>query len=341
MSDKKPDPTPAEVLQQMIGRLTQATSNRQAAEAARWARLTPEQRAAEQAAAIAQRIASQADKFRKMGPAVLARESWSIADFAWLLAGGNPQDSDWGFLGRDDAQPEPARYRSVLESCVGVTLSPVDASAPREGWRFRTGDLIATAERKSLGLHAALRSALTATTSFQTTQTSGPVPAGPSPVLTGAPDRSDNLPSIRGTGAAPVATGPAAVVAGTASPESTGAAPVNHGVAHQIAHAVNSGPSRTKWHLVLDELAVALERGAIALGETFDRTALPESKKALHGLVLLLCQYRNAPPPGSPDATYKQLQRSGYRFGGAGHKNMTGALRRLAEAGGLAFPPRP
>lgn len=185
MNKKKTGSGPADAIKQATDALLRQSNERAATERARRARLTPEARAAVDAQKAAKAIAAQADKYRAMGAAVLAAESWTISDFARLLHGGNPRVAGWGFFGRDDTLPAPTRIRTILDSCAGIDLAPLDRAGPRESWRYPTAQLLATAERKSLGQYAALRSALTDTAKDRKGPRLPPVQDRSSPVVTG------------------------------------------------------------------------------------------------------------------------------------------------------------
>jgi hypothetical protein len=162
LSDPKPGPTQQALAawQQWLSEQQSALRQRAEAERKRRAAMTPEQRAAEAEAIARQERRKIFQRFTKMGPTVLSRESWSIAQFSWLLVAENPLerggffDSEW-----DPAAASQKKFVAVLESCVGISLKPVNPTVSPAGQRFRTEELVRLSCRKKLG-HAALLQAL-------------------------------------------------------------------------------------------------------------------------------------------------------------------------------------
>lgn len=285
MSHKKPEMSPAEALKQATDALLRQSNERAATARARRAQLSPQARAAEDAQTVAKAIAVQADKYRAMGAAVSAAESWTITDFAWLLYGGNPREAGWGFFGRDDALPEPTRIRTVLDSCVGIGLDPLDRAGPRESWRYRTAQLLATAERKSLGQHVALRSALPETSKERKGPQTSPVQDRSSPVPAGVAAPLMTAATGPGTGAGTGAAADADTVnqrsralakAGTASREKT-ATQRRRAVMQVARHFVENArgaerSSRIQLAVKADEFNAVLRRDHPEFGAIADKT---------------------------------------------------------------------
>jgi hypothetical protein len=132
----------------------------------RRASLTPTQQAEQE-----RRVTQQAAKavraeisllFAKMGAVVLARESWTIEEFSWLLLAENPADPGARpiDLVAALAQQTQQSIRAALESCVGMTLSPIHPAAKCEHQRFRATDLMRAAEERCLGYVRVLRDKL-------------------------------------------------------------------------------------------------------------------------------------------------------------------------------------
>lgn len=172
-ADKKPPPNPFAELQKLLADVSRQHAERLAHERARRATLSPAQRAeedrqkAEQERQRAEEAAKAArarifQRYAKMGAPVLARESWTIREFSWLLVAENPmQRGSWLDTEMDKAASDQRAVLAVLESCVGVTLLPIQPpAAKRDDDRFRVADLIEVAQAKRLGYVALLRAML-------------------------------------------------------------------------------------------------------------------------------------------------------------------------------------
>lgn len=175
MSDasNKPTPNPFAELQRLLAEASRKHAEDAAREHARLAALSPAERAEEEreraekerqrAEAAAKAAGARiSQRYAKMGAPVLARESWTIREFSWLLVAENPmQRGSWLDTEMDKAATDQRAVRAVLESCVGVTLMPIQPPAPkREDERFRVADLIEVAQAKRLGHVALLRAML-------------------------------------------------------------------------------------------------------------------------------------------------------------------------------------
>ena len=162
---EQPKKDPADLftaLQDFLAKSQQQFAEQVDVERKRRAGLSPDQRAAEdrqRALASAQTERSKIIKrYLNMGTDVLARESWTVAQFSWLLVGENPTKRG-GWLDLEDDRPavEQKKIRAVLESCVGVTLQPINPTAAPNEQRFSVGDLVRVAEGKRLGLVVLLK----------------------------------------------------------------------------------------------------------------------------------------------------------------------------------------
>ena len=203
MTDQRPKNPLTAALEEMAERQRTAAQ----AEGARRARLTPDQRAAEdQAAALARAAAADTVARRalaKLGPDVWRRESWTLAEFAWLLLGKAPSRSGTGLLIDPDRDRHSEIHR-ILASCVGTSLQPIEPAEPVDQWRFRIPDLLRVAAAKDLGMHLAIAERYRHGTS------AAPAATGPAathrdqlrPAVTG-PDRSPPVPEpVRSSGGA-------------------------------------------------------------------------------------------------------------------------------------------
>lgn len=130
---------------------------RAATERTRRAKLTPEQRAAEDRA-VAQRSAQAArDKLRAqvkgMGDAVLKRETWTLDEFAWLLAAASPEGDSWSLIDTRSGKEEKIHRTSltILRSCVGASLHAVNPTEPSGKHRYSVRALLVTARHRQLG----------------------------------------------------------------------------------------------------------------------------------------------------------------------------------------------
>jgi hypothetical protein len=137
-------------------------------EAARRARLTPEQRQREDDAREQQRIAAwraeQNHKLAKLNPSIWKRDTFTLIQFARLLAAKSP-DTASGFTldsSSSELTNEQQQLKSVLESCVGTQLHPVNPSAPATQHRFTASALVGVASAKRLGCADILVSRFTA-----------------------------------------------------------------------------------------------------------------------------------------------------------------------------------
>ena len=122
----------------------------QEAENARRAKLTPAQRLAEDRAAERNEVLK---KLAPVRPAIEQRDTWTLEQFAWLLAAEDPEDQSSGFFSGRSGKVEKLQkdLRKVLESCVHTRLKPVNASAPANQQRFTVQSLIEVATAKQLG----------------------------------------------------------------------------------------------------------------------------------------------------------------------------------------------
>lgn len=134
---------------------------REQREADRVAKLTPAQRAAEEAA---KRQAQQADALnrlnKKLAPAVAwlkDHDSVTIPVFASCLAGQKPNAETWTLLIIDQEDEARERFIDILQSCVGTQLQALNPEAPESKRRYPVTQLFDTAEKKALGFHAELR----------------------------------------------------------------------------------------------------------------------------------------------------------------------------------------
>lgn len=132
----------------------------------RRASLTPGQQAEQE-----HRVTEQAAKavtaeisllFAKMGAVVIARESWTIEEFSWLLLAENPAEPGARpiDLVAALAQQTQQTIRTALETCIGVTLRPINPAAKREDQRFSAPDLLQAADENCLGYVGVLRAKL-------------------------------------------------------------------------------------------------------------------------------------------------------------------------------------
>ena len=154
-SSDKPAPNRVEELQSWLAENRRKLEENAARERARRAALTPAQRAEEdhqRALATAKAARTKIfQRYHKMGATVLARESWTIGEFSWLVLAENPmQRGSWLDFEMDKAASDQPKVRAVLESCIGVTLTPINPSAKVKDQRFRIADLIEVAETKRL-----------------------------------------------------------------------------------------------------------------------------------------------------------------------------------------------
>ncbi len=122
---------------------------REQAEFFRRAALSPDEREREDRQKIALRYSA-------MGEERLSFESWTLDEFTALLVADLPD----GEPAVDEEQRR--RIRMTLESCSGVSLTPLNPSAPAELQRFRTADLVRVSQAKQLGHIAALQPVLEA-----------------------------------------------------------------------------------------------------------------------------------------------------------------------------------
>jgi len=154
---------------EQVSKITEAVAARQEAEEARRKKLLPAQRDAEDQAIFEANARKEFEKHRKrvlrMGTPMFKRESWTLDAFAWLLAGSNPKDNAEVFLPVDvftTAAEKQRDYLSILESCVGLRLHPVNPHEPLKSQRFPAGELVTIAVEKNLGLVQPLVSVLNA-----------------------------------------------------------------------------------------------------------------------------------------------------------------------------------
>lgn len=154
-------------IQKVFAQAQEAKRQREAAESERRARLTPAQRATEDRA-IAARNTQEArqkasQKIAKLGDPVRKADTWTIANFCWLLLAEKPGDPE-GFTffdGRDSkVTKRHKQYREILESCIGTRLQPVNPKDPPVSFRFAVDALVNAARAKDLGHHAALADVL-------------------------------------------------------------------------------------------------------------------------------------------------------------------------------------
>lgn len=212
MTGQRPKNPLTTALEEMAERQRSAAQ----AEVARRARLTPAQRAAEDQAAARDRAAAAELVARRaltgLGPEVWRRESWTLAEFAWLLLGKAPSHSGTGLL----IDPDGDRHSEIqrtLASCVGMSLRPIEPAEPVDQWRFRIPDLLRVALEKDLGMHRAVAERYRYGTSAAPAAT-GPAAAHRDQLrsaVTG-PDRSAPVPGpVRGSSGEARAPVPAAV----------------------------------------------------------------------------------------------------------------------------------
>lgn len=113
--------------------------------------------------------------YLSMGNSVLARETWTIDDFAWLLAGRNPTQVP-NVIVDPDAAPFAKHHKesyTVLKSCVGASLIPVKSSGLTFESRFKVKDLMKAASARQLGYAPILESVLRL---FDTESGQSPIP---------------------------------------------------------------------------------------------------------------------------------------------------------------------
>jgi hypothetical protein len=141
-----------------------AQQERDKAEAARRAGLSPAQREAEdriRAEQAARALRSQQlQKLAKLGDAVRKPDTWTIASFCWLLLAEDPKEPE-GFTFFDGRSADITKlhqqYRSILESCVHTRLIPVNpGETVAEKYRFPAHELVAAACFKRLGCYETL-----------------------------------------------------------------------------------------------------------------------------------------------------------------------------------------
>jgi hypothetical protein len=156
---------PGKEFQQIIGDfekwatdLQRQQAQREAGETARRAKLSPQERAAEDEAKDRQRHQAERQALRKklidMGDAVLKRETWTIDKFCWLLVAENPDSDDsWGFFSQRSGRvaEDHRQFSTVIESCIGTRLQPVNSQDAPKTHRFAVTSLIETARAKGLG----------------------------------------------------------------------------------------------------------------------------------------------------------------------------------------------
>lgn len=145
-------------LQKWTADLQRQQAQAQAAETARRAKQSAQLRAAEDEAKDRQRdqAARQAQrkKLTDMGDAVLKRETWTIDKFCWLLVAENPDSNDsWGFFSQRSGRvaEDHRQFSTVIESCIGTRLQPVNSQDAPKTHRFAVTSLIETARAKRLG----------------------------------------------------------------------------------------------------------------------------------------------------------------------------------------------
>lgn len=140
-----------------------AQQEREKAEAARRAGLSPAQRADEDRARAEQAAralrSEQLQKFAKLGDVVRKPDTWTIASFCWLLLAEDPKEPE-GFTFFDGRSADVTKlhqqYLSILESCVQTRLTPVNPREAAEQFRFPVYELLAAARFKNLGCYEAL-----------------------------------------------------------------------------------------------------------------------------------------------------------------------------------------
>jgi hypothetical protein len=127
----------------------------QEAENARRAKLTAAQRLAEDRATERKHVLKLLAKVR---PAIEQRDTWTLDQFAWLLAAENPEDESFGFFGGRSSKGTDLQkhFRTVLESCIHTRLKAVNPAAPADQQRFTVQSLIDVAAAKQLGCYRVL-----------------------------------------------------------------------------------------------------------------------------------------------------------------------------------------
>lgn len=291
--------------QKLFADLHKQQLQRQEAERKRRAALTPEQRAAEDRAAAARVTQSErqklTQKLAKMGDVLRKSDTWTIADFCWLLLAESPADSDsWSFFdGRSSKATKLHReYSAILGSCLHTRLKPVNPADAPEKYRFTVQSLVQVAQEKRLGCVDVLAEVIG-------------LKHQPSPGTAPAPVPADRKPSQ--------------VSAAIAAQSPTPQAPRPH-------------QPRARWYGVLSDVLLQIESGARQLGRRLTRDSLPEGAKHLLPIVHEVCERRNVKPPTKHDTLQKQVNALGWGFGGPGVREATGELRRLFDAGQTKKP---
>lgn len=129
----------------------------QEAERKRRAALTPAQRAAEDRAKTEKATQLERQKltrkFAAMGDRVRKADTWTIADFCWLLLAESPAVDEWSFFdGRSSkAAKQHREYCAVIESCVHTRIKPVNPTEAPNKHRFTVQSLMLVARDKQLG----------------------------------------------------------------------------------------------------------------------------------------------------------------------------------------------
>jgi hypothetical protein len=158
MSQQRPDEHWAAVLAAAVKNIQEHMAKARAAEAARKAKLTPAQleteRRAEQQRRVDQERAKIMRPLAKMGARLTKRETWTTDEFSWILVGVNPADVDeWAILDQPSSKTKKLRdeIKTILESCIGAGLAPVNANESPDKHRFAIDSLLSVAKRKQLG----------------------------------------------------------------------------------------------------------------------------------------------------------------------------------------------
>ena len=271
----------------------------QEVERKRRAALTPMQRAVEDRAktAGAAQVERQklTKKFAEMGNVIRKADTWTIADFCWLLLAESPNVDSWSFFDErsSKAAKQHREYCAIVESCVHTRLKPVNPTDAPVKHRFAVQSLVQVARDKRLGCVGVLADVIGLKNEPSPTAAATPAPAS--------------------SGHSPRASVP---------PQQ----PVPQ------AGARRRQP-RAAWYGVLKDVLERVAAGAQRLGRPLTRDSLPEGSKQLLPILREECERRKVPPPPKHGTLLKQVNAQGWAFGGPGVRETTGELRRLFDAG--------